>query len=339
MNAMFERSPLNGENLYPDSGIQRAVKVLLPAMQVSADGLNKKLIQVTTQGQELVETSILDHRVVPDGDNDHHVVICFSSQIGCDQRCPFCASGAPQEIPGSDKKVRLIRNLSSDEIVDQVQNAIEIAGVDSDESPLLLGAMGMGEPMDNFDAVIAATSEFGKRWPNRARLTISTICRTQDVPSILSLSDRIAQGEFEIPIKMHFSLHGPDDETRRKLVPHGAPVETVLDTANAFAIRTDTDVKLNYVLVKGVNDSPEHAERLAQLISDHPIKERTVVKISEVNPWKKYTSPAQEVFDMFKEALKSRGVNVVQFSSAVDGGTVQAGCGQLQKHILQQIPL
>ena len=339
MNVRLEMFPLQSENLYPDGKVNRAVRVLLPATQISADGLNRKLIQVATQGQELIETGIYDHRTKPDGDNDYHVNVCFSSQIGCDQRCPFCASGAPQEIPGSDKKVRLIRSLSSDEIVDQVQNAIEMVGVDSDESPLLLGAMGMGEPMDNFDAVIAAASEFGKRWPNRARLTISTICRVQDIANILSLSDKIAEGQFEIPIKMHFSLHGPDDETRRKLVPHGAPVETVLDTANSFAIRTGTDVKLNYVLVKGVNDSPEQADRLAQLISTHPIRERSVVKISEVNPWGKYVSPNQEVFDVFEEALKSRSVNVVQFSSAVDGGTVQAGCGQLQKHVLQQIPL
>lgn len=337
MNVELRVPQLQGENLYPDTGANRAVRVLLPATQISADGLNRKLIQVATQGGELIETGVYDHRSIPDGDNEHHVVVCFSSQIGCDQRCPFCASGSPQEIPGSDQKVRLIRNLSSDEIVDQVQNAVEIVNADSDESPLLLGAMGMGEPMDNFDAVIAATGEFGTRWPNRARLTISTICRTQDILNILHLADRIAKGQFRIPVKIHFSLHGPDDETRRKLVPRGAPVETVLDTAKSFATRTNTDVKLNYVLVRGINDSPEHADRLAQLISTHPIKERSVVKISEVNPWGKYISPDKEAFDMFGEALRSRDINFVQFSSAVDGGTVQAGCGQLQKRVLQQI--
>lgn len=113
------------DDLYPGPNVDRTVRVLQSKSIRSPDGRNAKFLMMTSDGQ-FVETGVFDHRRNPDWDGDSDLIICFSSQDGCGQCCPFCESGAPKKIPGQDKPVRLIRNLTATEMVGQVENAVEL---------------------------------------------------------------------------------------------------------------------------------------------------------------------------------------------------------------------
>lgn len=323
-------------SLYPPADIPRAIRVLTISTQRSLDGLNTRYVQVARDGQT-IETGVFDHRSSPDLDGDNHLIICLSIQIGCERACPFCASGAPKDIPEMKGKVRLIRNLTTQEITDQVINAVELSGATQDESRLLFSYMGMGEPLDNWDNVVSSIHNLANRFPNRSRVTLSTICSEENLPKLHMLAKMIKLGEFAVPVKMHFSLHGPDDETRRRLVPQGVPVQVLLDTARDFARVSGSRVKLNYVLVAGRNDSLEHAQALTNIVSAHPVRDVATIKISQLNPWGGYISPGKEVFEVFKTLLSQAGLSVTRFSSAVDGAKVDAGCGQLRKRTLDEL--
>jgi len=327
---------LKENDLYPETRLGRAMRVFLPSTIRSIDNRNTKYLQVARDGQ-FIETGVFDHRNHPDWDGDKHLIVCFSSQVGCDQRCPFCATGAPKRMPWSNALIRLVRNLSAEEIVDQVSNVVALSGTQDDDSPLLLSAMGMGEPFDNFNAVYQAIGELGARWRDRSRATISTICRPEDQEAIRRLAASINDGELPIPVKMHFSLHGPDDETRRQLVPRGGSVQELLDTAYEFAQTTGTRPKLNYVLMAGKNDTTAHAQCLVEVIQAHPIAAEATVKISHLNTYGTYLPSSDEVAAEFQRILEEAGVSTTRFSSAVDGGQVEAGCGQLQKRVLSEL--
>lgn len=290
-----------------------------------------------TRDGQFVETGVFDHRQNPDWDGDNDLIVCFSSQVGCAQRCPFCESGAPKSIPDQGKPVRLIRNLTAREIVAQTENAVELFGAADDNSSLRLSAMGMGEPFDNYEALRDAIGHFAALWPERARITISTICRDEDVFRILELADAAQTDALGIPLKMHFSLHAPNNALRRKLVPRGGSLETVLDTAYQFASISNTKPKLNYVLMAGRNDSSDHATQLAELLRNHLVSTVATLKLSELNPFGTYVPSPPEVVAQFADNLKNHGIRVTRFSSAEDGGLVHAGCGQLRKHFLEEV--
>lgn len=323
-------------DLYPGPDVARAVRVLQSGSIRSPDRRNTKFLMMTSD-EQFVETGVFDHRQNPDWDGDSDLIICFSSQVGCDQRCPFCESGAPKKIPGQEKPVRLIRNLTSEEIVGQVKNAIELFDATDDSSLLRLSAMGMGEPMDNYGALREAIDQFRRLWPYRARVTVSTICRESDVSNILNLAAAVQDNSLGVPLKMHFSLHAPNEALRQKLVPKGGSLATVLDTAYEFARRSKTQPKLNYVLMAGRNDTPEHAAQLGQLLQTHPVSSVATLKLSELNPYGIYKPSSTEVVGRFAAILEDRGIRVSRFSSALDGGLVQAGCGQLRKHVLDEV--
>lgn len=197
--------------------------------------------------------------------------------------------------------------------------------------------MGMGEPMDNYGPLREAIDQFAELWPDRARVTISTICRESDVPNILSLAAAVQDNTLGVPLKMHFSLHAPNEALRQKLVPRGGSLTTILDTAYEFATRSNTQPKLNYVLMMGWNDSQEHAAQLGQLLQTHPVSTVATLKLSELNPYGLYKPSSPEAVGCFAAILEDCGISVSRFSSAVDGGLVQAGCGQLRKHVLHEV--
>ncbi len=302
---------MSKENNQVDSG--RSVKV--DAVLRSTDGSSAKLIQITQkEGFATIETG----RYEVKGES----IVCLSIQIGCGMGCDFCRSGEPYEYyPGRSQRV--LRNLSPQEIVDQAVNGFDMVPAPLASIGKVLSYMGMGEPFANLPAVKESVLMLGMKYP-QSRATISTI--GIDLLSIKKLADEIASGNYPIPIKLHVSLHSPFDERRHQLIPHALPIAETVDAAAYFSYTTLTDVKLNYVLIAGINNSDADVKKLSELLRNRP---GLVLKISDLNSSKaELIVPATDA-DLFEAKLNELGIKTERFSSK--GLDIQAGCGQLVK--------
>src|SRR5206468_12099269 len=192
--------------------------------------------------------------------------ICVSSQVGCPIGCSFCATGQS----GFD------RNLSEAEIVDQFL-AVSRDLAERERSLTNVVFMGMGEPLNNYAAVVGAI----RRWArpdtlnfSPRRVTVSTIGL---VPFIERLS---AEG---LPVNLAISLHAPDDELRSSMIPVNRkyPIAAIIGAARAHAERTGRRVSYEYVLLQGVNDSGEQDGRLPALVK-HPLSRANLTPMNPV---------------------------------------------------------
>ena len=241
--------------------------------------------------------------------------LCVSTQVGCKFTCAFCASG----------KAGFVRPLATGEIVEQVliANRHQRARVDH------LVVMGMGEPLDNYDAMLKAlrilNHPAGLRIGAR-RMTISTVGL---VPRILQLAKEEMQFELSI------SLHGADDATRGRIMPVNRryPVGELLEAARAYTAQTKRIITFEYILIRGVNDRPAAARELARRLSPFPCR----VNLIPLNPIADYEGERPERGDVlaFAKVLKAARVNAtVRWSR---GGDIDAACGQLRLR-LQKVP-
>ncbi len=175
--------------------------------------------------------------------------VCLSTQVGCAMACAFCATG----LGG------FTRNLTAGEIVAQFL----LARANASRPVTHAVFMGMGEPMLNYDAVMRAAHLLNEECGIGARnLTLSTV---GIVPGIR----RLAQDPFQVNLAL--SLHGPDDATRARFMPVAAryPLPEVIAAIREYMLATHRKVTFEYLLMAGVNDSPQHASRLADLIHDN----------------------------------------------------------------------
>ncbi len=257
---------------------------------------------------------------LPDGDWVEEVLIpakgrttvCVSSQVGCKFDCAFCASG----------KAGFRRNLETGEIVGQVIVAARSLGA----TPSNLVFMGMGEPLDNYNAVLAAVRiindaeglSLGAR-----RITIST-CGI--IPGI----QRLAQEGLQVELSI--SLHAPDDALRSRLLPVNRkyPLGDLLEACRTYAEQTGRLITFEYTLIQGVNDSPEQARELARIL--RPIHARVnLIPLSTVAEFEGCT-PLAPVVREFRTILERERINATLRISK--GGGVDAACGQLRrKHV------
>lgn len=268
------------------------------AHQVSSqDGTRKFLLQ-TTDG-EAAETVLM-----PMG--DHHTV-CVSSQVGCRFACKFCVTA----------RRGLVRNLTADEIVQQVLHVRTHC-----DTGLNIVYMGMGEPLDNFDAVVQSiriltATEFAPI--GARRITVSTT----------GVPDRIrALAELGLRVKLALSLNQSDDDERKWLMPVSGryPIAETLDAAAYFAAQSGHHVTLEYVLLRGVNDRDEDARRLRALGgAGSPFKLNLI-------PWNPDPRIRFERPDEAQVAAFARAVDGAFRSTSVrwsKGVDIDAACGQL----------
>ncbi|HEY4870456.1 MAG TPA: 23S rRNA (adenine(2503)-C(2))-methyltransferase RlmN [Candidatus Dormibacteraeota bacterium] len=242
--------------------------------------------------------------------------ICVSSQVGCPIGCSFCATGQS----GFD------RNLSEAEIVDQFLAASRDLG-EKQRSLTNVVFMGMGEPMNNYAAVVGAI----RRWArpdtlnfSPRRVTVSTIGL---VPFIERLS---AEG---LPVNLAVSLHAPDDELRSSMVPVNRkyPIAAIVGAARAHAERTGRRTSYEYVLLQGVNDSVEQARRLTTVIG-HRL---THVNLIPMNPidGSPLSPPSKARAQAFQSVLQAAGISTT--IRATRGLDIDAACGQLRARQLE----
>ncbi|HYF50473.1 MAG TPA: 23S rRNA (adenine(2503)-C(2))-methyltransferase RlmN [Planctomycetota bacterium] len=238
---------------------------------------------------------------------------CLSSQVGCAMGCTFCATG----LSGFE------RHLKAHEIIEQY---LQMWGRSKVFSTHVV-YMGMGEPLHNYDAVMESVRLLNTPPPKGVgigarRITISTV---GIVPGIRRLADEKLQLELAI------SLHAPDEETRRQLIPVSKryPISEVMDAVEEFSRKTRRIVTYEYVLLAGVNDSVEQAEELVGLLQTHPCK----CNLIPFNPVDEtgYKRPSIQAQERFKAVLDRAHIpTTIRYSK---GKKVDAACGQLRRRV------
>jgi 23S rRNA (adenine2503-C2)-methyltransferase len=270
------------------------------AVRETADHTRKLLVRLADgQSVECVLMAEADRRTV-----------CVSTQVGCGMGCVFCASG----LDG------VLRNLESHEIIEQFAHARNL--LPADERLTHAVVMGMGEPLANLDNLLAALevvcSADGLGLSQR-HVTISTV----------GLPPRIRQlAEAGRGYHLAVSLHAPDDELRRRLVPPSTKIgiAAIVESADYFAARTGRQVTYEYVLLRDVNDTAAHAKRLARLLSPRNVH----VNLIPYNPVPglPYETPRADSVHGFKATLEHAGLSVKVRKTK--GRRIEAACGQLR---------
>lgn len=243
---------------------------------------------------------------------DDRRTACISSQIGCPVGCKFCASG----IGGLDG------NLSAGRIIEQVWRLGRLPEVDRISNVVF---MGMGEPLSNFQAVMAAVRRLATLPPaglgiSARKITISTV----GLPHAI---EKLAR-ELELPVTLALSLHAPNDELRSTLIPWAeyTNIPELLEACQAWFAKTGREITLEYILLGGVNDRPEHARELAELAKTI----RANVNLIRYNEVKgmPFDRPDDDAVRVFQDILRAKHVNT--HIRASRGRDIAAACGQLR---------
>jgi 23S rRNA (adenine2503-C2)-methyltransferase len=292
------------------------------AEQISVDGTRKWLLRLPGEhaGENPHEVECV---YIPDTDRG---TLCLSSQVGCTLTCSFCHTGTQ----------RLVRNLTAGEIVGQImiardrlgdwQGAVRAQGpgLPSEGNRFVsnIVMMGMGEPLYNFEAVrdaLAVTADGEGLSISKRRITLST---SGVVPMI------VRAGE-EIGAMLAISLHAVRDELRNELVPLNRkyPIKALLEACRAYpGLSNARRITFEYVMLKGVNDSPADAKALLRLLKGVPAK----INLIPFNPWpgSRYECSDWDTIEKFSEIIFNAG-----YASPVRtprGRDILAACGQLK---------
>jgi 23S rRNA (adenine2503-C2)-methyltransferase len=255
------------------------------------------------------------------------ITLCISSQAGCGMNCPFCATG----------QAGLTRNMSTAEIVDQIvaaNRAIEAGELGGSKAKMEnapirvtnIVFMGMGEPLANYNRVMAAVRTMVEPQPNglgmsARNITVSTVGL---VPAIKKLA------EEQVPVTFALSLHAPDDELRDELIPVNSQwkVDEALDAARAYFDATGRRVSIEYALIKDMNDHQWRAQLLADKLND---RGRGWVHVNPIplnpTPGSIWTASSPEVTRVFIKTLEDAGIPTTLRDTR--GKEIDGACGQL----------
>jgi 23S rRNA (adenine2503-C2)-methyltransferase len=267
--------------------------------ETSIDGTRKLAL-------ELTDGRRIESVFIPDTPS---MTFCISTQVGCAMGCGFCLTG----------KMGLVRNLTAGEIAGQVR--VLAAATAMLDHPFNIVLMGMGEPLHNYEQTMKALrmlhSEHGLAVSPR-RVTLSTV-------GIVPGLERLAH-EPLMP-NLAVSLHATSDEQRTALVPPNKryPLAAILETCRRFPLKKRNRITFEYVMLAGVNDSPEDARRLVTLLSGIKAK----VNLIPLNPAPgiAYERPSDERVNRFAQILADRHITVSVRKSR--GRDIRAACGQL----------
>jgi 23S rRNA (adenine2503-C2)-methyltransferase len=258
----------------------------------SQDGTVKTLFR-TGDGHP-VEAVLMRYR-------DGRRSICVSAQSGCPLTCTFCATG----------QMRFGRNLTASEILDQALHFRRVERVDH------CVFMGMGEPMLNLDAVLAAARRLPEVGITHRRTTISTVGW---LPGLRRFVD-----EVEAPIRLALSLHAAEPALRSQLMPVNDryPLAEVVAECRRYSELRGRKVFVEYVMLAGVNDRVEQARSLADVLDPKVFK----VNLIPYNPTGAYAGSSRKAIDAFESELLRRGIpTTVRLTRGRD---IAAACGQL----------
>jgi 23S rRNA (adenine2503-C2)-methyltransferase len=265
----------------------------------SRDGTEKFLLR-------LADARLIESVFIPD---TPAMTFCVSTQVGCAMACAFCLTG----------RMGLVRNLTAGEIVGQVR--VMAGALELRDRPFNIVLMGMGEPLHNYDETMKAlrilADEHGLAVSPR-RITLSTV-------GLLPALDRLAR-EPVMP-NLAISLHAPDDTIRGELVPLNRKygVADIIAACRRFPVRKRSRITFEYVLLAGVNDSPDDARKLAKLLAGMKSKVNLIpLNAAAGIP---FDRPSDASVNRFAKILADRGLTVSVRKSR--GRDIRAACGQL----------
>jgi 23S rRNA (adenine2503-C2)-methyltransferase len=269
--------------------------------QDAADGTVKLLL-------EWVDGATSEAVCIPEGDRR---TACLSTQVGCPVQCVFCASG----LGG------LQRQLTAGQIVEQAMRIRQLCSDGPRLSNIVF--MGLGEPLANYSATLQAVRTLNADWGvgiGARKITISTV----GLPTQMK---RLADEGLQITLAL--SLHAPNDELRRQIIPWAERVslEELTEAANYYFARTGREITLEYILLAGLNDQADQARQLARVARNM----RSNVNLIAYNPVAglPFERPSESAIDSFLHLLRSQGVNThVRRSRGLD---IDAACGQLRR--------
>ena len=272
--------------------------------QRSQDGTCKWLLR-------LADGNCIETVFIPEADRG---TLCVSSQVGCALNCSFCST-AQQGFN---------RNLTTAEIIGQVWVAarrLSSQNGEHDRHITNVVMMGMGEPLLNFDNVVSAMDIMMDDFAysiSKYRVTLSTSGVVPAMEQLAKVSD----------VALAVSLHAPNDELRNELVPLNKkyPLGELLAVCRTYyPASTNRKITMEYVMLEGVNDQPEHAEQLIKVLRGVPVK----VNLIPFNPFPntKYKRSSQATIDKFREKLMRAGL--ITITRKTRGDDIDAACGQL----------
>ena len=264
----------------------------------SRDAKTTKALITLADGLQ-IETVMLSHK-------DGRHTVCVSTQVGCSLACTFCATG----------KMGLKRNLEVEEMLQQVLFFSRILK-EEDKRVSNVVVMGMGEPFLNYDNTIKAIKYLNEDLGIGARhISIST-------SGVLNGIDKLANEKMQV--NLAFSLHAPNDRLRNELMPINKrfPMKDLFKAVDKYIIKTGRRVMFEYLMIKGINDSPEQAKELAELMK----KPLYMVNLIAYNPTDVYKASDKNAIEDFRKVLEQEGVGVTQRYSF--GQDIDAACGQL----------
>ncbi|BBZ34306.1 23S rRNA (adenine(2503)-C(2))-methyltransferase RlmN [Mycolicibacterium confluentis] len=242
--------------------------------------------------------------------------VCISSQAGCGMACPFCATG----------QGGLTRNLSTAEIVEQVRSAAATMRDEFDGRLSNIVFMGMGEPLANYNRVLAAVRRIIEAPPNGFGISARSV--TVSTVGLAPAIRRLA--EENLGVTLALSLHTPDDELRDTLVPvnNRWAVDEALEAARHYADVTGRRVSIEYALIRDINDQPWRADLLGKKL--HSVFGSLVhVNLIPLNPTpgSKWDASPKPVEREFVRRVRAKGVSCTVRDTR--GQEIAAACGQL----------
>ncbi|GAV25022.1 23S rRNA (adenine(2503)-C(2))-methyltransferase RlmN [Carboxydothermus islandicus] len=277
---------------------------LLPSLKIihskkSRDGQSIKYL-IKLKDNLGIEAVLLKYR--------YGNTVCLSTQVGCKMGCKFCATG----LGGFS------RNLTAGEMIEQI---LVLQGSSSEKITRVV-LMGSGEPLDNFTEVLKFLRKINEKDCFNISYRKITVSTCGMVPQIKALA------EEKLPVTLAISLHAPDDALRNELIPINKrwSIAELLDAAWYFIDKTGRRVTFEYALIEDVNDTVEHALKLAHLLQ----RKLVHVNLIPYNTIEKrnFKTPSLEKINKFKEVLKKAGIPVTVRREL--GDEIDGACGQLK---------
>jgi 23S rRNA (adenine2503-C2)-methyltransferase len=264
---------------------------------------------------KLFDGHIIEGVLIPSG---NRMTACISSQVGCNLACKFCATGM----------IRYIRNLYFDEIFDQVAIIAETARREYEWPLTHIVYMGMGEPMLNYQNVLQSVDRITSEdslGMSPQRITVSTV---GIAPMIRQL------GKDKVRFNLALSLHSAVNEKRNQIIPYNLrnTLDDLIEAVKFFHQQTNTRITLEYVMLRGFNDTMADARALAEFCKNFPVK----INLIQYNPVENapYEDSGEERTLAFKEFLDRK--NLVVNIRRSRGKDIDAACGQLANKIINK---
>lgn len=244
--------------------------------------------------------------------NDGKDIVCVPSQTSCKLGCTFCFLTAHD---------RPVINLTTQEMLQGVQDVLCDSGVHVENTTLLISFMGAGEPLCNrepaIDACKAIKEFYGEEDDYQSiRFAVATLMPSRGL--VLGFIAEVK--EYGLPVKMHLSLHSPFHEERTKMMPAAIPPEEAVELLGLYAKETGNPVEIHYTLIDGVNDTRQHADALAQL-AEHVAPVKILAFKEGVNSMQK----ASRNVEAFRFRLEMQGVQNEFYDPP--GSDIGSSCG------------